>query len=465
MCETPDHDHAEATGGIDTDLIEDGRGHRLAVTSIDEFLRVARQIVVEPEVRRTAAGFVGYGSTTQGDRILMAVDTEHDHRIVEAISRALREKGASVDIITVDAGPDREFDELDEVRVIMRREPWATNPRRWEGIPWVEELALSRGYDLLIHGKGGGIPNVPHRYEAIPWLKPEQFLSAATTFPRDVNTLINQKVWAAFREQGQGGRVHVTDVEGTELSYTLWPEYFDGTRRGYTEIPWWGHVMGHAPTPILPEEDATGVVIGTTNHFSRPFPQVKVSLEAGRVETVEGGGAYGSAWRDLLDESRNTQYPSFPRPGLFWLWEIAIGTNPKITRPDEISHIASGGMEWERRRSGIVHVGMGTRWRGKEEVWAGEQGILYGHLHVHLLFPTLTVTTKDGEELVVIDKGHLTALDDPQVRALAAAHGDPDQILSEDWIPEVPGINAEGLYEAYAKDPAAWIYRAARAVS
>src|SRR5215470_576305 len=207
-----------------------------------------------------------------------------------------------------------------------------------------------------------------------------------------------------------------------ELTYTLWPDYFDGSRRGYGETPWWGHVMGHAPTPLLPQEDASGVVRGTTNHFSRPFQPIQVTLEQGRVESVEGGGAYGSAWRELLGESRATQYPCFPRPGLFWLWEITIGTNPKIRRPHRIDLLSSGGMEWERRRSGIVHVGLGTRWRGPEEVWAGERGLLYGHLHVHLLSPTLVITTVHGEEVHVIENGRLTALDDTEVRQLRTAN-------------------------------------------
>ncbi len=427
-------------------------------TPIDPLLSTAQFLATEPEVRRTAAGFIGFGSTVEGQRVLIAVDREYDPRIPEAIARVLHGKGARVDLLTVDTGPDRTFDELDEIRVTIRREPWTRNPRRWEGIPWVEEMAARNGYDLLIHGKGGGIPETHYRYEAIPWLQIEQFVSRATTFPRDVHTLINQKLWDAFRLAGRGGRIHLTDPEGTDLTYTLWPEYFDGTRRGYGEVPWWGHVMGHAPTPILPREDATGVVAGTTNHFSRPFPPIRVRLQNGRVESVEGGGRYGEVWRDLLAEARDVQYPCFPRPGLFWLWEIAIGTNPKIARPSAIDRHSSGGMEWERRRSGIIHTGFGTRWRGPEEVWAGERGIVYGHLHVHLLMPTLTLMAPSGAELRLIEGGHLLVLEDPQVKTLAARHGDPEAVLREDWTPQLPGINRPGAYAEYARDPAAWIY-------
>jgi hypothetical protein len=452
MCQAP-----EGAEGIATHP----ENRELTTISVDQMLPVAQFVASEPEVRRTAAGFIGYGATGEGHRVLIAVDREYDPRIPDAIARALRAKGARVDLITVDSGPDKTFDELDEIQVVIRREPWARNPRRWEGIPWVEEMALRNGYDLLIHGKGGGIPDVPHRYEAIPWLQAEQFVSSGTTFPRDVHTLINQKLWNAFRVRGRGGRLHVTDPEGTDLTYTLWPDYFDGRRRGYGDVPWWGHVMGHAPTPILPQEDASGVVAGTTNHFSRPFPTIRVVLQGGRVESVEGGGRYGEAWRELLREARDIQYPCFPRPGLFWLWEIAIGTNPKIARPTTIHRHSSGGMEWERRRSGVIHAGFGTRWRGSEEVWAGEQRIVYGHLHVHMLFPTLIVTTPRGEQLHLIEQGHLTLLDDPEVRTLASRHGDPDQVLREDWAPDLPGINAPGSYADYAREPAAWIYREA----
>ena len=429
------------------------------IRSIDDLAPYAYEICHQPEVRRTAPGFTGYGQTKPGDKVLIAVDTHYDPRVVEAVARGLREMGAKVDVITVEVERDRPFTDTDEVEVIMRREPWSQRPRRWEGLPWVEKLALDQGYDLLVHGKGGGIPNVPHRYEAIPYLQTDHFASAATVYPRDLHTLINLKTWAMFITRGQGGKVRLTDPEGTDLSYTLFPEYFDGSRRGYTEVPWWGHLLAHGPTPILPQEDATGVVLGTTSHFQRPFPRIKVELERGRVERIEGGGAYGDAWRSLHDESRKTQYPCFPRPGLFWLWEVAIGTNPKIARPRNIQMLSSGGFEWERRRSGIIHVGLGTRWRGPEEVWAGERGILYGHLHVHLFFPTLTITTPKGERLSVIEKGHLTVLDDPEVRDIAARYGDPDRILNADWQPGVPGIDAPGSYEEYAKDPARFIFR------
>ena len=36
--------------------------------------------------------------------------------------------------------------------------------------------------------------------------------------------------------------------------------------------------------------------------------------------------------------------------------------------------------------------------------------------------------------------------------------GDPDEILKEDWIPQIPGIICPGSYLEFAKNPASWIY-------
>ena len=252
--------------------------------------------------------------------------------------------------------------------------------------------------------------------------------------------------------------MRITDPEGTDISYTLWDEYFDESRPMFTRDPVLGHLMAHPEPPILAQEDSTGTIAGTTSHYSRPFPHIKAYFEKGLMTKIEGGGKYGEAWRGFLEETKNVQYPEYPRPGLFWLWEIAIGTNPQVVRPKSFLRVSSGGTESERFRSGIIHMGIGTSWRAASEVWAAENGILFGHLHIHLLFPTLEITTKDGERIKMIDKGHLSVLEDPEVVKLASKFGDPNKLLKEAWVPALPGINTNGDYwNDYAKDPASWI--------
>ena len=49
-------------------------------------------------------------------------------------------------------------------------------------------------------------------------------------------------------------------------------------------------------------------------------------------------------------------------------------------------------------------------------------------------------------------------LDDPEVRKIAAKYGNPDELLREDWIPAIPGINVPGDYmKDYAANPEAWV--------
>lgn len=427
------------------------------VIGVADLLEIARSVARSEEVRRTAAGFIGYGATKAGDRVLIGVDTQTEPAITDAVASALREMGAAVDVVVAQTEPDREFDDLDEIRVAMRRGPWVENPRRWEGTPWIEELARTRGYDLLIHGKGGAIPKVSHRYEGFPWVVTDHFDRASNLFPRPLHRLINVRTWSRITDN-PGSRIRLTDPEGTNISLTILEAPLrDTTRHDYGLSPKWGHLMAHPPTPIEPHDDTTGTIAGTLNHFSRPFPRIEVDVENARMTAIRGGGGYGAAWRDLEAESEAIQYPCFPGPGLFWLWELAIGTNPKIVRPGNIRRLSSGGFEWERRRAGIIHCGIGTRWRSSEEVWAGERRLLYGHLHVHLLAATLIVETPRGD-IPVIEGGRLSAYDDPEVRDLAAQFGDPDGLLHDDWVPEIPGVTVPGEYAEYAKDPSRWVY-------
>jgi hypothetical protein len=436
----------------------------LRIEDFDYLLARARFVSELPELRNSHVGFVGYGQTKPGDRVLMAVDNHYDRDVVPALVTALRERGARVDVLTVDAGPDRPFELLDEIQVTMRRRPWADEPRRWEGLPWVEALAEREGYDLLIHGKGGPTPRTDYRYAQFPWLGREHFTAGVATYPQELLALINQKTWDVIWQKGRGGRAHITDPEGTDITYRYLPDYYDGSHYGWEPEPRrvYGHLMSHPTPPLVKGATAEGVVKGTTSHFSKAFTPIRLTLDGGQVRTVDGGEAYGDAWRDLLAESRNQQYPCFPDPGLFYLWEAAIGGHPKIRRPSNIEYLSSGGFEWERRRSGIIHLGFGTLWRAEDEVWAGERGILYGHLHVHLLFPTFDVISPSGETTRIIENGRVTAMDDPEVRAVAAKYGDPELLLREDWQAPIPGISAAGSYDEYARNPAEYIYRTAR---
>lgn len=146
-------------------------------------------------------------------------------------------------------------------------------------------------------------------------------------------------------------------------------------------------------------------------------------------------------------------------PGLFWHFEMAVGTIPGLFRlPKQARFECYANMLHERRRAGWIHDGFGPPYFGMQQYL--RNGLPWTHVHVHSMFGTLVGRTAKGETVTIIDKGHLTALDDSKVRSLAKKYGNPDELLSDVWIPALPGINAPGNYmNDYAKDPVAWITR------
>lgn len=428
-------------------------------------MRIARFLATSKEYKSNKVGFSAYGNTKAGDKVLLAAETLIDSRIVQSIVKALKEKGASIDQLLLDVGPEREVTEMDEIDFFIGR-PGVHEPEMYSRllVQWIVDLAEQRKVDLLIQGNGGPSARKLKRHAGIPWSSVETFVAETTTFPGELNEIINRVTWSKIWNEGRGGKVRLTDPEGTDLTFTLWDEYYDRPNSyGFAKEPRMGHLFCHPVQPLIDKADDNGVIAGTSNHVGRPFPHIKVQVKEGVATKVEGGGGYGDAWRALLEETRDVQYPGHPRPGMFYVWELALGTHPKAHRPTNFHMRSMWAAFWERYRAGYLHLGLGTCLEEiypDTDVWAKANGKLYGHIHVHLLFPTYEITTVSGEKIKVIDRGHLTALDDPAVRSVAAKYGDPDKILKEVWIPAIPGINAPGDYmKDYAQDPMAWMMK------
>jgi hypothetical protein len=209
------------------------------------------------------------------------------------------------------------------------------------------------------------------------------------------------------------------------------------------------------------------------------FPHLKAHIEGGQVVKIEGGGKYGNIWREKLEQYRNVKAPpiacgksqamlsedekgtiyELPGPGFFWFYECALGTIPGAFRlPKEGRFECYANMLHERRRSGYFHHGFGLPAHGQRELI--KAGLPWVHVHIHSLFASLKGNTKDRQKVTIVDKGHLTALDDPEVRQMAVRHGNPDELLGEIWVPAIPGINVAGDYmRDYGQDPISWIKR------
>ncbi len=437
----------------------------------EELLNIARVVVRKPSLGpnpgdyqgRDASNLQNIGYNIQsGEKVLVAVPRSFEPRVLNAIVSAIKEAGGRVDVLITHTGPiGPARDGAAEARRLATRERGGMRRFTPTDVMQVTEMG---NYQILIHGITGRRPiNIPFRWEFIPWNTMDKFVTGIADYPYELQELLDQKVWDALLK---AKRVRVTDPEGTDISWSASKEGFEeaGARKRFG-IAIRGHV-GLWPNNYFPEAqapDAEGVIAGTINH-SGVFPHVKVYLKNHTVTKIEGGGAYGEFWKIVLEKYKDVTWPMHPGAGMGWLREAAVGTNPKTTRIINVME-QSLGMSWDTNKSGVIHwgigvLGVGQGELGREELYAYavEEELHLSHLHIHSYFATVEVETEDGEKIVVIDRGRLTALDDPEVRRVAAKYGDPDELLRVNWIPAVPGINAPGDYmENYGVNPAFWI--------
>ena len=280
-------------------------------------------------------------------------------------------------------------------------------------------------------------------------------------------------------------RVEITDPEGSDLHADITEEMAQrwaagAYQRGHLYMfpnqatGRFGYSFVNYPafqSKWLPREPLArieGVLAGTQGHGGF-FERWEVTFKDGFVADVKGGGAQGAALKEFLQypTTKDLKYPFHNEPGYFYLYEIAFGTHPKGFRHPLVL-LQSGATTPERVRSGVIHWGIGARMihdptgPTESKTWTdftNEHDAPVDHgWHTHTYFTTYKVRLRNANKWVnLLDKGHMTSLDNPEVRALASRYGDPNYLLTEDWIPEVPGINAPGDYmKDYAPDPGAY---------
>ncbi|MFC2003855.1 hypothetical protein ACFLV4_07965 [Chloroflexota bacterium] len=417
-----------------------------------------------------------YGIKT-GDKVLFVALSEYDSIVIEAMCRGIREKGARVDLFTIDSTPLGSPEEIAVHEAIaLDKDEGAYNyyytmVTDLIGADTARSLINLEKYDLIIAGMAGPPPTVPIPWRRFVFASLEDFASPLFDFPMELIKLIDEKTWVLIKSCEV---LRLTDPEGTDVK---WTNYDDKRYPLSDHHPCRPLNIGYGNNS---KDDCTGVVAGTLNHLGA-FPHCRAYIEGGQVVRVEDGGKYGDVWREKLGKYRNVKLPllnlaleitipagdverptfELPAPGLFWYKECALGTIPAVFRlPREGRHECYANMLHDRRRSGYIHSGFGAPIHGQQQLI--EAGIPWTHLHIHSLFPTLEGRNDKGEAVRIVDKGHLIPLDDSEVRSLARRFGDPDELLTEAWIPAMPGINVPGDYmEDYGRDPISWMKREA----
>ncbi len=302
-------------------------------------------------------------------------------------------------------------------------------------------------------------------------------MNQTMSYPADVWMLSEELTMepTAYTDQ-----VHVTEPEGTDVNWSMtekqaqnWSKglYLRGHLFMFPQEAYGQYALSVVDYPAMQKEYIppepmvllNGKIAATSNHYGF-LPRMEETWTNGYLTDVKGGGDYGELLRELMKypQINELKWPGLDHPGYFYHYETALGTNPKVVRRglDE-----PWGILPERMRDGVIHWALGaTIWNDPgtlggrsmvEEKWAAEHKVPGEHgYHMHTYFNTFQLHLRNTNKWVtIVDKGRLASLENAEVRALASRYGDPNEILADAWVPEVPGINAPGSYEEYAKDP------------
>jgi hypothetical protein len=444
-------------------------------SSVDDCLAQAR-LLAKKTIGRGALGPV-----KKGDNILIVTLADQDEYVKDAVTIAFKEEGAEkVDFIfehELSGGEPRVFNTEEGWREAdtMINSPWDLS-----GSMFYTDISENLrnylnehpNYTGVFWGLGGRDHQIfqmrehKHKFRN-NWLfnSWEEFASKANVYPDELWIEIEKRIVEAV---GKACEVRITDPEGTHIEYKLTPTEAKRWQQGVWlhghlfMDPLMATVQENYRVPVSPKvppvfRDLNGVLAGTSNHQGY-IPHIRLFFEHGRLVEVKGGGKYGDLIREMMEKYKDVHWPGYPEKGFLWFCDTALCTLVKAFRHrSDLFH-----SYWrlpnlaERNRAGVFHLGFGSRRHGEEYLkYAQEHNLIMGHIHVHNYFATYEIKIQGTDHWYkIVDKGWLTAMDDPEIRALSVKYGEPDELFSYDWIPPLPGINCEGDYfKDYAQDP------------
>jgi hypothetical protein len=234
----------------------------------------------------------------------------------------------------------------------------------------------------------------------------EKFIGEATRIPPQLLSAIVTNTWKIIDHGQARSEIRITDRIGTDLTLSLSREELDHL---YEDRRWQGKLLADEPgtratlpSPHGPNLFHTGVGVfnetinGTVAYTSMVglggayhagsgesnfVEPVRITIENSQVMKVDGAWEAG-VLRKLVEGGGS-------------IVEIGMGFNPKIATYDgRFTGVAGGG------RSGSLHIATGGS--------SGE------HMDGCLFQATVTVNGR-----TIVDRGHLVALDAPEVVALA----------------------------------------------
>lgn len=426
------------------------------ITSVEQIMPHARLYARG----RNLGGMLPALELKGGERVLLVTDSTIDPLVSEALTRAIREV-PNVQLTAINLHGFPELDDAAEVLEKVFLDVW------WPEWVW----RASQGADVIVPASrftdvhllprklvsswpddrgekwpramgvwgsdSTGLVRGNTRWIRMPYVTRELLYSDQMTFPKEIFDVLNKKVW----EQVVGGRtLRITSKAGTDLTMEIDPQYWEDLAKepgGLDRVRGPGHIT-LAPAGYNTRLNGKLVVNALHTGF---IPWMTVIIEDSQIVSVQGGGRFAETLRLRNEEYKDIQYPGYRKPGINWVEEISLGTNPKAIVPPTFDELRGGAMWWggaqRRKRSGVLHIAFGTSRDNRGGRTLGmvmEKGLEVQHRDVELFDATYMI---DGK--VVVKNGHLMALDDPGVRQVAQKYGDPNPLLREDWVPDAQG--------------------------
>lgn len=347
-----------------------------------------------------ALNYVKFANIKEGEDVLIIPSTDADEIVVQAVIAAVKTLGADV---TVAYAPPPELYFKEASRCLGEAMCAA-------------DTVLDVGSFVFGHSDASITAIVEYLTKGSvlsPPPTPAILKSPAALYPLELHYAVEAKVHKMC-QQPDGTEITLTSPGGTNLSAKVWQNRTGGG---------WAQLKGLAPGEFsifppgmlgfMPPRYVNGVAFFEAyTGFGKCSKPLKFTIENSYVTKIEGG------WeaKALSDRIKGIDQANF-------LCEIMFGVNPKNRVDLKIKPVS-----FEAERSPrTLHLGTGDikqaggpiRCSGKDPRWKTV------HQDGFMLYPTLKV---GGQ--TILEKGHLTVLDDPEIIDLASKFGDPEEVLS-----------------------------------
>ena len=356
-------------------------------------------------LRKGAVNLVSnYACVREGENVCVYADTSSDPLVTETISEAARKAGGKVVVVIADEVSDPEESGLVDPLPVAVNAFFAADvilcilsvfKMQWSA------KAMSRAlkeYGVRLAYIG---PNT-----AAELAKEWACFPAEVAFATGRQTITDLKAG--------GDEIIITDAGGTNLKAKVNPDYWSGagTRGPMKTKGAYGVIPASTIGTNRIEKISGRLVLDFLEMFGPSEETCELVVEDNWITDIVGG-AQANIFKERLFSIKNANLFS----------QISWGFNPKGRVSDYLQP------PWDKnkmsvltRLAGVIHFGFGAT-----SFHQGGETNVSGNFHTHgvLLQPTLQAGAK-----VIIEKGRLTVLDAPEVRACAEKYGHPDSVLA-----------------------------------